>query len=575
MAVNDVSGSLGYHGLGGAFALAGVVTAAVWIRGLDPDAPLPRYATWLFLTPAGVAAAIAAFSSELTGSTLTIVAVVLTLGAVLVAKELESAARVLGGAAFIAVGAAVIAGGAASTADREVLFGPAFIAGGAVLIAGGTAFIADREVLIGPAVLAGGTAFIAAGAAFIADREVLIGVAFIAGGAAVIALAAALIAHRGVLYGAAVIAGGATVIVLGMAAVAERDVLYGAAIIAAGAALIPLGAAFITGRKVLIGVAFVAVGAAVIALGAASIAGREVLIGAAFIAIGAAGIVYGATYIGPSTIVIRARQVVDWATKPARTVDEQKAEFRAEDEELHTRIAASGLDERRCTAGERERKPSNRALRRASTGRVSITSRSGSRTAKPSSRQAVKPTCDKFLYGFKGAPSARRPPRGGSCSRRVARSSGNASRGTPKPQGTPVVPGTALRWGSAEAARSRLGLRVPRAPPRRRARYCLPWRRPATTRSCTSGQPADGGGHQGDRHPGEPSRRGLRPRAPVRMDCRPRCFNPSLPTRHAAESSLHQRGEDPAPGVRARLRRGLRLKDGPGHPEPQAAVWLR
>jgi hypothetical protein len=32
---------------------------------------------------------------------------------------------------------------------------------------------------------------------------------------------------------------------------------------------------------------------------------------------------------------------------------------------------------------------------------------------------------------------------------------------------------------------------------------------------------------------------------------------------------------DPAPRGRARLRRGLRLMDGPGHPEPQAAVWLR
>ena len=34
---------------------------------------------------------------------------------------------------------------------------------------------------------------------------------------------------------------------------------------------------------------------------------------------------------------------------------------------------------------------------------------------------------------------------------------------------------------------------------------------------------------------------GLPPRTPRRMGCRPRCFNPSLPTRHAAGSSLHQR----------------------------------
>ena len=40
---------------------------------------------------------------------------------------------------------------------------------------------------------------------------------------------------------------------------------------------------------------------------------------------------------------------------------------------------------------------------------------------------------------------------------------------------------------------------------------------------------------------------GLLPRAPRRMGCRPRCFNPSLPTRHAAGSSLHQRGGTPHP----------------------------
>ena len=55
-----------------------------------------------------------------------------------------------------------------------------------------------------------------------------------------------------------------------------------------------------------------------------------------------------------------------------------------------------------------------------------------------------------------------------------------------------------------------------------------------------------------DEHQGEedlensPAHPGLPPRTPRRMGCRPRCFNPSLPTRHAAGSSLHQRGE-PAP----------------------------
>lgn len=176
MAVNDVSGSLGYHGLAGAFAFAGVVTAAVWIRGLDPRAPLPRYGTWLFLIPAACAAVIAAFSSGLTGSVLTITAVVLTLGAVLLAKELESAARLLAGTAFIAGGAAVIAVGAAAMADRNALYGAAVIAGGPAVIGGGPAVIAfgAAAIAVGAATIAFGAAAIAFGAAMIDPSTIVI-----------------------------------------------------------------------------------------------------------------------------------------------------------------------------------------------------------------------------------------------------------------------------------------------------------------------------------------------------------------------------------------------------------------
>ena len=43
------------------------------------------------------------------------------------------------------------------------------------------------------------------------------------------------------------------------------------------------------------------------------------------------------------------------------------------------------------------------------------------------------------------------------------------------------------------------------------------------------------------------SKAGLPPRTPRRMGCRPRCFNPSLPTRHATGSSLHQPGRPRSP----------------------------
>ena len=122
---------------------------------------------------------------------------------------------------------------------------------------------------------------------------------------------------------------------------------------------------------------------------------------------------------------------------------------------------------------------------------------------------------------------------------------------------------------------SRLGLRARRPPPAHVPATVSRGRRSATTRSSTSDQPA---GRR--RAPGRPA-----PRRTVHAGARPPCprayglvaplFQPLLPTRYAAGSSLHQLGGNPAPRVRARLRRGLRLKDGPGRADTRAAVWLR
>ena len=191
MTVNDLSGTLGYRGLAGVAAITGVVAAAVWIRGLDARALLPRYASWLFLVPAATAAMVAAFSSRSGAGLLTVVAIALTVGAVLLTTNLDTAAGVLGSAAVIG--------------------------GGVALIGGGTAVMADRGVLVGVAVIAVGVAIIGYGAAVMADSGVLVGVAFIGGGVALIGLGAAVMASRGVLVGVAVIGLGVATIGYGAA----------------------------------------------------------------------------------------------------------------------------------------------------------------------------------------------------------------------------------------------------------------------------------------------------------------------------------------------------------------------
>src|SRR6516164_4309065 len=149
MAVTDLSTTLGYRGLAGAAAVSGVVAATTWVRGLVARVWLPRYASWLLLTPAAAAAIAAAFIPWPGGGILTLVAVVLTAGAVLLAVSLEAATFLWTGAAAIGVGVAVIGGGVAVLADRQVLFEVALIGGGVAAIAAG---LADRRVLRGVAV---------------------------------------------------------------------------------------------------------------------------------------------------------------------------------------------------------------------------------------------------------------------------------------------------------------------------------------------------------------------------------------------------------------------------------------
>lgn len=201
MAVNDVSGTVGYPGLAGAVALSGVVTAAVWIRGLDPRARLARYAPPIILLLAGCAALFAAFSSGSTVSLWTGTAAVLTVGAVLIANELDSAATLLIAGGTIAVGVAIIAVGLTYITNGKVLLGAAFIAAGARLVAFGLTRIADRKQLIrvpgrrqavarwampilGVVLIAFGAAFIGFGAVLAGAGAIVAGVGYIARGVA-------------------------------------------------------------------------------------------------------------------------------------------------------------------------------------------------------------------------------------------------------------------------------------------------------------------------------------------------------------------------------------------------------
>lgn len=321
MAVNDISGSLGYRGLAGAVALSGVVTAAVWIRGLDPRARLPRYASWVFLAPAGCAAVAATFSSGAVSRILAALAAVLTLGAVLSARELEAAAKLLTGAGLIAAGAGFIGLDSALITERQAPLGAAAILAGAAFVSFGAAVLAGRRMLRLVVSIAFGVATIVFGATFAVDRHVLLGVALIAVGAAVLAVIVSAITGLRAPYGAAGIAIGAGCVVAGGVFILSKPaaIPFGTVLVLGGLALAATAVGVVTGRRALRLAAGIAFGVSLIAGGAVAVIGRQPVLGVALTACGAGSVAADVVHIGPHSFMGWARQLAEWATKVPRS----------------------------------------------------------------------------------------------------------------------------------------------------------------------------------------------------------------------------------------------------------------
>jgi hypothetical protein len=309
-AVNDLSTTLGYHGLAGAIALLAVVAAATSIRGLDPRARLPRRALWLFLAPAACMAIAAAFSSGAAASILTAAAAILTIGAVLMARELQSAERLLAGAALIVSGAAVIAGCTASIAVGNTGLGVSLIPSAAMFLAAGVAYIAGRDALAGTAVIAAGAMLITAGTALIATKTAVDAIGN-ASGLVLIFMSGLLLILEGPTL---ILSGRIEGMPTGRTAV-DRLRPRISPVIAATLALL---------------VAVVASGPLISTkghtpAGAEHVAEARTLTLVAFIAIFAT---YGAglvVAIGPRNLTNRARQVIDWAIKVPQATQEPLA----------------------------------------------------------------------------------------------------------------------------------------------------------------------------------------------------------------------------------------------------------
>lgn len=296
MAIADLSGTLGYRGLAGVLAVAGVLAAATWVRGLDARAWLPRHARIMFLVPAAAVAAAAVFTPRAPGGALTAVAVILTAGAVLLNTDLLFAALMLASTAMAGLGTAYVCYGiwAVLFLNRDVLgtagtieMGVMFTALGAAAVGFGVASMANQNLLLEPL---------------------------------------ALMRRSGKPLGVGLIAVGIFTVVTGVW-LPGVSMLAHTAYAVMGAAGVGLGAARLTDRRMLLGVAVIGFAAAVITVGAVSVASRAMLLGATIIGGGMSVAGIWVAYIGPAVIWSGIHQMLDSVTQaPSQAEDAHGAD---------------------------------------------------------------------------------------------------------------------------------------------------------------------------------------------------------------------------------------------------------
>ena len=311
IALNDLSGTLGYHGLAGVLAVLGVTAAATWIRR-HKRVRLSRPGPWLFLVPAAAAAIAAAVTAGPWPEMLTAGAVILIVGAILLASDLAQAADLLGRITLVGLALVFCRAGALSLADQKTPVGTALLLIGLALAATGLLLTDDRGAFLGAAAISLGLAFIGLAVVLHANRHLPVSVALGGVGIGLVSLGLALLFDRETASYVTIIAGGSVVAGSGVALIAkQQQTLAGAAVLGLGAYLVVIGAACLTGQRT-VGYAMVALaGVMVVVSGVPWHSGRQVLLLAPVMIGGIAAIIFGMAETDPPGFMSRVRPLID------------------------------------------------------------------------------------------------------------------------------------------------------------------------------------------------------------------------------------------------------------------------
>lgn len=216
LAVNSFSNDFGWRASAIVAAIAAILLATNWFRGLPPRAPLVAVASWTTLTIAGVATVLAVALPVRWQGHAVMAASLLAIAAVLLRADPDEALDTLGGVAFIGLGVALIGFGVSLLADSKTLGGVAFIGLGLALIGIGVSLLAHSKTLGGLALIGVGAALIGIGIALLASGYTIAGIASVGSGVAGVGVGISELADSNTLGGVAIIGSGVALIGFGV-----------------------------------------------------------------------------------------------------------------------------------------------------------------------------------------------------------------------------------------------------------------------------------------------------------------------------------------------------------------------
>ncbi|MFI7598190.1 hypothetical protein [Actinoplanes sp. NPDC049681] len=295
--INVFSDDKGFLVVAALFAVAGVVTAAVWLRQRPPQIRLVRYSVRALLGFALTIAIASLFLSRTWALPTAGTAAGLTLAAAVTVTSADTAFRLVASASLIGTGVAAVGFGLGWLPVGDIWGGIAILVFGLAEVGFGLGWLRGADIWCGIAVIVLGLAMVGVGVELLRGGDIW-GGAFVAAGLAMVGSGVGYLYGGDILIGVAVILAGLAITGAGVPLLRGGDILIGVAVVLAGLSIIGAVVGLLRDGKVLHGMAHLVAGLAIVGGAVGVVDDGNILAGVAGAVVGLAMVGYGGVLLG-------------------------------------------------------------------------------------------------------------------------------------------------------------------------------------------------------------------------------------------------------------------------------------